>query len=192
MTEAELLNVVTEHLRHFERSVFRLEALDHYASDAEDEEMRRWFAGEPARSTFAEGECEYLELVRAARAQGKSWRRVHAVTGPTPYVRFEVEGYADNEAAGEDVRILQAANLAAVFGEQPPDFWLFDDAVVLEMRYDGTGRIGAVPIVTNPTELRRYQRLRDVGLQHAVPVRDYRAVLRRQVIPAPPLPVEAA
>jgi hypothetical protein len=192
VTEAELLNVVTEHLRHFDRSVFRLEALDHYTSDAEDEEMRRWFAGEPARSAFMEEGGEYLQLVRAARAQGKPWRRVHAVTGPTPYVRFEVEGYADNEAAGEDVRILQAADLASVFGEPPRDFWLFDDAVVLEMRYDGTGRLVEVPVVTDSAELRRYQHLRDIALRHAVPVREYRAALRRQVMAAPPLPVEAA
>jgi hypothetical protein len=189
VSDAELLAQVSEHLHRFERSVFRLEALDHYTSDAEDEDMRRWFAGEPV--SFASDD-DYFHQVRNATAAGKTWQRVHAVSGPTPYVRFEVEGYAENEAAGEDVRILQAANLEAIFGEQPPDFWLFDDALVLRMQYDGTGRIVAIPVIQDPSALSRYRRLRDVALQHAVPVREYRAALRRQVIPAPSLPVEAA
>jgi hypothetical protein len=148
VSDAELLAQVSEHLHRFERSVFRLEALDHYTSDAEDEDMRRWFAGEPV--SFASDD-DYFHQVRNATAAGKTWQRVHAVSGPTPYVRFEVEGYAENEAAGEDVRILQAANLEAIFGEQPPDFWLFDDALVLRYRsYRGNtghpGSFGALPV----------------------------------------------
>jgi hypothetical protein len=193
VSDAELLRVVREHLRRFERSAFRLEALDHYTSDAEDEEMRRWFEGEPFPLVQVSSEMhdEYLRLVRAACATGKQWRRVHAVSGPTPYVRFEVEGYGENEAAGEEVRILPASDLAAMFGEQPPDFWLFDDELVLEMQYDETGRIAAIPVISDPGSVRRYLRLRDIAVRHSVPVRAYRAALRRQDIPAPVIPVEA-
>jgi hypothetical protein len=193
VSDAELLRVVREQLRSFERSAFRLEALDHYTSEAEDEEMRRWFEGEPFQLTQVSSEMhdEYVRLVRAACAAGKPWRRVHAVSGPTPYVRFEVEGYGENEAAGEEVRILQASDLAAVFGEQPPDFWLFDDELVLKMEYDETGRIAAIPVITDPRAIRRYLQLRDTAVRHSVPVREYRAALRRQVIPAPVLLTEA-
>jgi hypothetical protein len=42
-----------------------------------------------------------------ARAAGKPWQRVHAVTAPTPYLRFEIDVYyAQTEPSGEDIRIL--------------------------------------------------------------------------------------
>ncbi|MDB5065358.1 MAG: hypothetical protein JWM18_1792 [Chloroflexi bacterium] len=46
MSDAELLRLVTEHLRTFERGVFRLESLDDHTSDVEDDAMHRYFAGE--------------------------------------------------------------------------------------------------------------------------------------------------
>jgi hypothetical protein len=189
VSDADVLRVVSEHLRTFQRSVFRLEAQDYYTSDAEDEAMRRWLAGEVLPTRL---ESNYLRLVRAARTSARSWRRVHAVTGPTPYLRFEMEAYyTANEAAGEEIGILQHPDLASVFGEQPPDFWLFDDELVLRMEYDETGRIATIPIVTDPGAVRRYLPLRDIAVRHSVPVREYRAALRRQVIPAPALLTEA-
>jgi hypothetical protein len=185
-----MLEVVMDHLRRFQRSVFRLEALDEYTSDAEREEMTRWFRGE--RIDPGARDNEYLRLIRAAAAAGKPWRRVHTVTGPTPYLRFEIEYYGHNEAAGEEIAILQAPEPTAVFGERPTDFWLFDDEVVLDMRYDATGRIAAVPVLTDHESVGRCRRLRDRALEQAVPLREYRAALRQQVIPAPALPVEAA
>lgn len=191
MSDADLLRVVSEHLRTFQHSVFRLETLDEYTSDAESEEMRRWLAGELLVPPPEDD--EYLRLVRAARAAARPWQRVHVVTGPTPYLRFEIEAYyGDNEAAGEVIGILQHPSPASVFGEAPPDFWLFDDQTVIEMQYDLTGRIAAVPVIVDVADISRYQRLRDVALHHAVPLREYRAALRRQAIPSPALPVEAA
>ncbi len=185
MSDADLLRVVSEHLSSFKRSVFRLEALNDYTSDAEDPLLRRWFAGEilPPRP-----DSYYRQMVRAARADGRSWQRVHAVTGPTPYLRFEMAAfYAVNEEAGEKISVLQHPDLGAVFGEPPPDFWLFDDATVIVMKYDTTNRIAAVPIVTDSEAVLRFLRLRDVALRNAVPLHEYRAALRSQVIAPPDL-----
>jgi hypothetical protein len=176
MIDAEILRPVREHLRSFRESVFRLEALDHYTSDAEGETMRRYFAGEVLAPDPLD---EYDDLVRAARAAGKPWRRVHAATAATPYLRFEIDMYYwQNEADGEEIAILEHPDLAQVFGVQPPDFWLFDDSTVIEMQYDQTGRIAATPLVTDPKEVDRYLRLRDTALHHAIPLRQYRAALR--------------
>jgi hypothetical protein len=177
MTDVAILRPVMEHLRSFEESVFRLEALDQYTSDAEDEAMRRYFAGE---ALAPKPQNEYYELVRAARAAGKPWRRVHAVTAATPYLRFEIDVYySQNEAAGEEIGILEHPDLAEVFGAPPPDFWLFDDSTVIDMQYDETGRIAATHLVDDPAAVGRYLQLRDTALRHAVPLRDYRAALRR-------------
>lgn len=182
MSDAEILRPVLEHLRAFRESVFRLEALDHYTSDAEDEAMRRYFAGEAMPPEPAD---EYDELVRATRAAGRSWQRVHAVTAPTPYLRFEIDVYyAQTEADGEEIGILEHPHLASVFGEQPPDFWLFDESTVIEMQYDPTGRIGGTYVITEPQAVARYLQLRDTALRHAVPLREYRAALRRLRLPA--------
>jgi hypothetical protein len=191
VSDDDLLAVVLQRLQSFERSVFRLESRDDYVSDAEDDELRQWFAGEPMRLHLDPDGTDYQRRVHAACEAGKTWRRVHAVTAPTPYVRWEVEGYAQNEVAGEEIGILQARDLIEVFGEQPPDFWLVDDVVVLEMRYDAAGRIAEVPVITDPEQMARYRRLRDIALVRAIPVRVYRGILRRQTIPAPSLPVEA-
>jgi uncharacterized protein DUF6879 len=132
MSDAKLLRLVTEHLRSFERSVFRLETLDDYNSDVEDDAMRRYFAGD---LLGVPGEVEYYGMLRLARAAGKPWQRVHAVTAPTPYLRFEIDVYyAQTEPSGEDIRILEHPDLPRVFGRMPVDFWLFDDSLVLEMR----------------------------------------------------------
>jgi len=177
VTDAEVLRPVMEHLRSFRESVFRLEALDHYTSDAEDEGMRRWFAGE---ALAPEPPNEYNELVRAARTAGKPWRRVHAVTSATPYLRYEIDVYySQSEAGGEEIGILEHPDLAEVFGAPAPDFWLFDDSTVIEMQYDQTGRIAAAPLITDPAAVGRYLQLRDTALRHAVPLREYRAALRR-------------
>lgn len=177
MTDAEILRLVMEHLRSFRESVFRLEAIDHYTSDAEDEAMRRYFAGEVLAPEPPE---EYDELVCAARTAGKSWRRVHAVTAATPYLRFEIDVYYwQNEADGEEIGILEHSDLAQVFGARPPDFWLFDDSTVIDMQYDETGWIAATHLVNDPAAVGRYLQLRDTALRHAVPLREYRAALRR-------------
>jgi len=177
MTDAEILRPVMEHLRSFREGVFRLEALDHYTSDAEGETMRRYFAGEVLAPELPD---EYDELVRVARTAGKRWRRVHAVAAATPYLRFEIDVYySQTEADGEEISILEHPDLTRIFGAPPPDFWLFDDSTVIEMQYDQTGRIAATLLLTDPAEVGRYLQLRDTALRHAVPLREYRAALRR-------------
>jgi hypothetical protein len=183
MSDAKLLRLVTEHLRSFERSVFRMETLDDYTSDLEDDAMRRYFAGE---LLGASGDAEYFGLLRLARAAGKPWQRVHAVTAPTPYLRFEIDVYyAQTEPTGEDIRILEHPDLPRVFGGRlPVDFWLFDDSLVLEMRYDPSGRIEAVVPVTDRDQVSQYLDMRDTALRHAMPLREYRAALRSAHMPA--------
>lgn len=190
MTEGEMLKVVYDLMRSFDRSVFRLEALPRYTSDAETETIRSYLAGDPLPPR-ASAPSPYEGLVGAAKASGKEWARVHAFEGPpNTYLRYEIDWhYVYNARAGEDIRILQTEDLTAVFGGQPPDFWLFDDSIGVEMAYDSEYRLTGVELVTGSAEVARYRALRDVALREAVTLREYLAALRRQVVPAMSAPV---
>jgi hypothetical protein len=59
----------------------------------------------------------------------------------TDYTRYEFAAYSDNIAAGEKVRVVPRAALAA--DDQrwaSEDFWIFDDELVALLSYDEEGR----------------------------------------------------
>ena len=125
----------------------------------------------------------YLANLRAMPSQGRTSGRVHAIVGPlTPYLRYEVEwGYALTAAAGDEVRILHGASWEETpFGEQPPDFWIFDaelpDPTVALMHYAPDGEWRGLQVVDG--DLSMYHHLRDLAIGGSVPLRDYLAVLR--------------
>ena len=104
---------------------------------------------------------------------------MHVINRPlTDYLCYEFAVYRRTVEAGEDVRILDLTDQPNP-GLPAQDFWLFDDSTAIEMQYDQTGRIAAAPLITDPAAVGRYLQLRDTALRHAVPLREYRAALRR-------------
>ena len=95
----------------FTRTLFRLEVLDRYDVATDGADYDRYLRGEvgpdPARKE------PWLETLRREAAEGKYSHRVHVLTSPlTDYLRYECEwGYAYNAAAGEDIRILDLAEI---------------------------------------------------------------------------------
>ncbi len=116
-----------------QRSIFRLETLQYYAGDPN---FDRYRAGEGWQDT--ESKRHWVDLVQRRVGQGVAMQRVHVVTEPwTDYVRFELTwSYPHNLAAGEDIRIVTAAD-----PWPGPDFWMFDDRRVWSMSYDATGSL---------------------------------------------------
>jgi hypothetical protein len=164
----------SRYFREFRRSAFRLELRPLYTMPGEADELRRFKAGEkpPADYHYA-----WLDTMAAARAAGKTVRRVRVVRRPlTDYIRYEFEwGFVYNVAAGEDIRILDLTN--APRPDLPDhDFWLFDESAVVKLLYrpDGT-QIGR-ELVDDP-DLDAYLSWRDAAWQEAVPFRDYEAGL---------------
>ncbi|MGH3489477.1 MAG: DUF6879 family protein [Actinopolymorphaceae bacterium] len=128
----------------FDRSAFRLETLDGYTVPSEDAAFAAFKAGEPMPERTIDTN-PWLQIVHHATQAGKHMSRVHVISRPhTDYIRYELDAYAANVAAGEDIRIIERSWGAHSLSSSP-DFWLFDDTTVAVMQYDDEGRfLGAV------------------------------------------------
>jgi hypothetical protein len=163
-------------------SSFRLEALDRYTVDFEQEEFEAFLRGDPLPPPNPPLFEQWFARLRQERAEGKLRSRVHVIAGPlTPYLHYEIDwAYKANAAAGEDIRILHSTSWeTSPFGKQPPDFYLLDDEQVILMAYDSVGHWLGGDIITERTEVAGYRRLRNLALDTAVPLADYLAALRR-------------
>ncbi len=115
-----------------------------------------------------------MEQLTRERADGKRRHRVHVLRSPlTDYLRYECEwGYAYTSQAGEEIYILDLAEIPRPGGLINEDFWLLDGEHVLVMRYDSEGRLlGGVPLDAADTP--RYRRCRDAALAQAQPFGRY-------------------
>jgi hypothetical protein len=77
-----------------------------------------------------------------------------------------------NVEAGEDIRILDVTNLDLDLPTQ--DFWLFDDATVVDLNFAPDGSLVNRDQREDP-HLTRYRRWRDLALAHAVPLSEWNA-----------------
>lgn len=156
----------------FTRSAFRLEVLDTYTVDSDRDNVERYLSGGPA-PYWADGD-PWMDKLARDRAEGKRNYRVHVVRGPlSDYLRYECEwGYVYTSRAGEDIYILDLAEVPRPDGLIDEDFYLVDDEHVLVMRYDAEGHVlGGEP--RPASEAPRYRRCRDVAMAHAVPFSKY-------------------
>ncbi|MFC9085946.1 DUF6879 family protein [Nocardiopsis dassonvillei] len=156
----------------FQHEAFRLETLPSYTVPEEEEELRRFLAGEtrPAEELHTDS---YLLRVRDHVERGRRIRRVHTLTSPLgDHLRFQFEwGYAFSVQAGEEVNILDFATTPDP-GLPRQDFWLFDDTRVVLMHYaaDGTQTGRELLEGADPAPYVAYKNL---ALEHAVPFTEY-------------------
>lgn len=132
MNADELFDLVTSGTE-----VLRVETLDGYDAESDVDFVDRFLAGAPKPDPAAK--ATWLGLISAAAERGHPWRRLRVVNRPvTDYVRYACEwGYTDNVAAGEDVRVQDAADdpVAADLRRYVGDFYVVDGKVVA-MDYD--------------------------------------------------------
>jgi hypothetical protein len=163
-----------------ERSVFRLEALNVYDVEAEAEERRAFEAGLPFPEVPEMEEC--MEGNRKLVARGVKLQRLHVVDFPlTPYLRFELAAYDMNVESGEEILVADRAwhpDLA----ELTQDFALFDAETThpcaVWMHYDASGKPGEYDYTEDPADVAQCIRLRDIALAHAVPLEEFRTLLK--------------
>jgi hypothetical protein len=112
----------------------------------------------------------WLAHVAARVTNGVRWSRVHILDHPlSDYCRYEIWGYAANQAAGEQIYLADR-------GAHPDlkslreDFWLVDDAMVVRMIYDPQGRFERPELVE---DVRPYIVMRDAAFRHAEPLDEY-------------------
>lgn len=121
----------------FEREAFRLETLDDYSGSGNTDAYKAFLAGHPQPTDYNDA---WVRELRSHTEKGKRILRVHVLSRPlTPYLRFELGwGYRKNGTGGEEFFILDTT-------EQPDplagvaDFWLFDSATAVVLRYDQHG-----------------------------------------------------
>jgi hypothetical protein len=163
-------------LHNFKRSAFRLECLPEYKVPQEEE----WWAAFRRDGSLPELTPEndaWLKLVHTHIQRGCSIQRVRVVSHPpTDYERFELALYSASVKAGEDIRIAGSSLVSPVAGEgrrtDMPDFWLFDDQLVVVLRYDREGRfIGT----EQAKDVVPYRRMRDLALSHSMEMSAYTA-----------------
>jgi hypothetical protein len=169
LNETELGVFVDDHMG---RSVFRLEIRDRYNVDSDAGNVARYLAGQPAPSMEVKG--PWLTRLSRERAEGKRRSRVHVLRSPlSDYLRYECEwGYVYTVAAGEEVFILDLAEVPTTVELIDEDFLLLDDKHVVVVHYDEDDRfVGAEPL--SPTAVPQYRRCRDTVLEAAVAFTDY-------------------
>nr|WP_231973976.1 DUF6879 family protein [Pseudonocardia sp. HH130630-07] len=111
---------------------------------------------------------EWLAMVRDATTAGRRFRRVRAVALPMPdYPRWSHTLAVHNIAAGEDIRYVTRADADAA-GLPDHDYWLFDSAALLCMRFDDADRFVGGELVEDPAEIVRHNYWRDAAWHHAV------------------------
>jgi hypothetical protein len=149
------------------RSVFRLETLQVYEV-GEDIERQRAFAAEGRLPPPSPDRMAFIRRMQE-RTKRVAWSRVHVVDQPlTPYLRYELAAYAENEQGGEQVWIAERAANAGL----TEDFVLVDDEAGVWFRYDERGQLLGYERVA-PEDLDRCREQRDLALAHAVRRRDY-------------------
>ncbi len=157
----------------FQRSAFRLERLDRYLVEGEQEDsFRHWLRTGALPEPGPEGQA-WLGQVRAWTADGRTLQRVHVVTPPlTDYLRWELAVYEQQTGpAGEDIRVCDTSRAPWIVAALGPEFWLFDDQDVAECRYGPDGAwLGAV---RGELPVSYYRGVRGLVAAAGVPVADY-------------------
>lgn len=157
--------------RSFAHTAWRWECQGTYAEPDEADQLRRFLAGDPLDLSFMSG---WLSEVRAATEAGRRYERVRMMTDPmTDYLRFEFAVAPANAEAGEDIRVISAADAADL--ELPQhDFWLFDSERVALLQFGPNGLSGA-EIHTDADTVARHLRWQQLAWEHSASLEHQRS-----------------
>lgn len=177
-------DILDECFRSFRRSVFRLETLPAYAASGEAERIQAWREGR-ARPERSVRTSEYLREVATSVLAGQERVRVRIVDHPlSEYCRYQMAGYIESAAAGEQIRIVVrggGSEQARQDLDVVSDFWIFDQgteherAVLLE--YDASGAPTGAHLATGP-DLASCGKLWATAYKHSVHINEYLASAR--------------
>lgn len=162
----------------FQTDVFRLETLQSYNVPEEEGRIRAWRDGLP-RPERSVRTSPWLRRIAVTTAAGKHWCRIHVVDQPlTEYLRYEIVGYVESAAAGEEIRIADRAAHPDL-QNMDLDFWLFDAEgsypFAVLMRYDDECRWIGADYTEDPETLQRCRTQREIAFRHSVPLNVYLA-----------------
>lgn len=138
---------------------------DSYDAPDESEPLRKFLAGEPDDLQWFEG---WLDMIRAATAEGRQFARVRVVTEPlTDYSRFGVWCSQFTNGAGEDIRYLKR-DKAEAKGLPDYDYWLFDSHMLVRMNFDDNDAFLGAEVIEDPVVVVAHNYWRDTAWHFAV------------------------
>ncbi|TDD41362.1 DUF6879 family protein [Saccharopolyspora elongata] len=159
----------------FAHRAWRFETQPSYHVDAEQQALQRYLDTGELDVSYLAG---WLDGVRTATRQGKSYARVRVLTEPlTDYLRFEMAIAPYNTAAGEDIRVLSAPQ-ARELALPDYDYWLFDDKRLAVMHFGPAG-LRHAEVITDPAVVDEHRRWQDSAIRHASTLEDYRILVDR-------------
>jgi hypothetical protein len=155
----------------FERTAFRLETRDHYTVDEEAEALHDFLAA----GTFdLDWFQPWLSTLHRITSAGRTMTRVRLLSEPpTDYQRFELAVAPANINAGETIMLLDRSK-ARTLDLPDYDFWLFDDARLVTMLFDGDGHMVEAVASDDQDTVRRHRDVQARAVVAATPYADYR------------------
>jgi len=161
-------------------SVWRVEVLQHYDVPGDEERQRAFHAGEPLPPPRPELLDDH-QLIASLRASGRAAGRVHVVDRPlSPYVRYELAVYAENVAAGEDVRIADRS-LHPELSTLTQDFAIADPEDrhpgVILFGISNAGRVLSYEVDCSRRTVRRCRDQLGLALAASVPLAEFAAAI---------------
>jgi hypothetical protein len=177
---------LSEALQSFRYSATKLETRQDYAVGEEKERLRA-FREHRARPERSVRTTPYLQWVARAVLDGKSWVRARIVEYPlTDYTRYQLVGYQESAAAGEQIYIADRARSRRLEAVRQ-DGWLFDEGYpgerALLLDYGpGSEYLGSRE--ATPGELQRFKEDSMAVLAVAVPLNEYMAEREREAVEA--------
>jgi hypothetical protein len=156
----------------YEHAAFRLESLEHYSVDGEEDSLAAFVAGDPVDESWI---IDWAAVIKPGIDAGKRFERVRVVSEPhSDYTRYSLDQARLNVSIGEDIRYLSRSQAQAL-GLPTEDFWLFDSKLVLLFHFDDTGRVTRRELIDDPTEVVKRNYWRDVAWHYAIGRQQYAA-----------------
>lgn len=153
----------------YTKSAFRLETLQTFTVQGEQEPLARFLAGEDMPADY---NARSHQRLRERVARGMTLTKVKLIRRPlTDYQRFSLAwGIPGNEAAGMQHRIIDVTDREVDLPEI--DFWLYDDSEVVVLVYDEKGVPRFADLIAG--DIGQYRRWRDIALRESIPFGEYR------------------
>jgi hypothetical protein len=177
-------DILDECFRSFRHSALRLETLPAYTASSEAERIQAWRQGR-ARPERSVRTSEYLREVAANVLAGRERTRVRIVDHPlSEYCRYQMAGYIESAAAGEQIRIVVRAGGSEQARQDldvVSDFWLFDQGTEHEravlLQYDPKGALTGAHLAAEP-DLASCRKLWATAHKYSVHINEYLASAR--------------
>jgi len=159
----------------FRYTAFHLETHAMYAMPEEDQRLRAFRQGLP-RPERSVRTTPWLQRVALTTVQGKRWTRVHVIEHPlSEYLRYQLIGYIESQAAGEEIHLADRGQHPELTG-LGPDFWLFDASTPhtfgAHLHFDGSGNLLCITDASEQ-ELKELCHQQEVALAHSVSLAEY-------------------